>query len=134
MNNNMNQIESLLTSLFHNKTITNNSNSNSDSFSIITSKQSSSSSSLTSILTNFGLTDKQAKVYLALLELSSALPSTISRKSGLKRPTVYVILEQLQEKGLVGHLKKGNSLFFTAVDPKALVEDQKRKVNLKRKP
>lgn len=86
--------------------------------------------SLTSVLTNFGLTEKQAKVYLALLELSRALPSTISRKSGLKRPTVYVILEQLQEKGLVGHLKKGNSLYFTAVDPQALVEDQKRKLQI----
>lgn len=85
---------------------------------------------LTSILTSFGLTEKQANVYLALLELSRALPSTIARKSGLKRPTVYVILEQLQEKGLVGHLKRGKSLYFTPIDPQALVEDQKRKLQV----
>ncbi len=85
---------------------------------------------LAAILTNFGLSEKQAKVYLALLELTRALPSTIARKSGLKRPTVYVILEQLQERGLVGRLKKGASLYFTAIDPQALVEDQKRRLQI----
>jgi len=86
--------------------------------------------SLVSVLTTFGLTEKQAKVYLTLLELSRALPSTISRKSGIKRPTVYVILEQLQEMGLAGHLKKGKNLYFTAVDPQALVEDQERRLQV----
>ncbi len=79
---------------------------------------------LTQILQNTGLSEKEAKIYLSLLELQEALPSTIARKANVKRPTTYVILEQLQSKGLVGHIKKGKFLYFRAQNPHSLIEDQ----------
>jgi len=65
---------------------------------------------LTNILKRIGLNEKEAKVYLTLLEVNESLPSSISRQSGVKRPTTYVILGQLQKKGLVSHVKKGKML------------------------
>jgi HTH-type transcriptional regulator, sugar sensing transcriptional regulator len=80
---------------------------------------------LLQILQNIGLSEKEAMIYLELLELHEALPSAISRKADTKRSTTYLILEQLQKKGLVSHVKKSGHLYFRALDPKAFL-DQKR--------
>lgn len=82
---------------------------------------------LISVLEQSGLSEKEAKVYLALLELKEALPSTISRKTGVKRPTTYVILETLTSKGIVSKVEKKQLTFFQALDPRLLVEDQHTK-------
>ncbi len=74
-----------------------------------------------------GLTDKEAKIYLSLLELKEALPSTVARKTGVKRPTAYVILDNLIKKGLASHVKKKKLTYFQALNPRLLVEDQFRK-------
>ncbi len=79
---------------------------------------------LRTTLTRIGLTDKEATIYLALLELQEALPSVISRKSGIKRPTTYVVLEQLEKRGLASHVKKRNNLYYRALNPYALLDDQ----------
>lgn len=81
------------------------------------------------IMTGIGLSEKEAKAYLVLLELKEALPSTIARKAGLKRPTTYVVLEQLQKQGLVSYSKRGRSTYYQAVNPHALVEQQYKKYN-----
>ena len=85
--------------------------------------------SLHSILIENGLSDKQALVYLTLLELNEALPSVLAKKSGLKRPTVYVILDQLIEVGLVSHTKRKNSTYYSPIDPKSFFEDRQRKLD-----
>lgn len=53
-------------------------------------------------LTAFGLSDKEAKIYLALLELGTAKVSEAAKHSGINRATTYVVLENLKKKGLVG--------------------------------
>ncbi|MBI2639202.1 hypothetical protein HYW83_06485 [Candidatus Peregrinibacteria bacterium] len=82
---------------------------------------------LAKILQNTGLAEKEAKIYLALLELHESLPSSIARRARVKRPTTYVILEQLQRRGLVSYIKKGKLLYFQALDPHAFLEDQNNK-------
>ena len=77
---------------------------------------------LNKILQHIGLSDKEAKIYLTLLEFKEALPSTISRRSGVKRPTTYVVLDQLQKQGLVSHVKKGKLEYFQPVNPHSLLE------------
>lgn len=79
---------------------------------------------LVTVLEQNGLSEKEAKVYLSLLELKEALPSTISRKTGVKRPTTYVILDTLAAKGLASHVDKKGQRYFQALDPRTLVEDQ----------
>lgn len=82
---------------------------------------------LNKILQHIGLSNKEAKIYLALLELKEALPSVISRRSGVKRPTTYVVLDQLQKQGLVSHVKKGKLEYFQPVNPHSLLEKEYNK-------
>jgi sugar-specific transcriptional regulator TrmB len=53
------------------------------------------------ILTDLGLTLKQARVYMALVESGSLKISTISKVSKVARPDVYRTLSKLQQLGLV---------------------------------
>ncbi len=48
-----------------------------------------------------GLTQKEALVYYALLLLKKGTALSIAKASGLKRPTVYLVLESLVKKKLV---------------------------------
>ena len=54
-------------------------------------------------LVNFGLSEKEAKVYLACLEIGDASANEISLKSDLPRTLVYDILERLIDSGLVSY-------------------------------
>lgn len=79
------------------------------------------------ILEGIGLSEKQSKVYLALIELHESLPSTIAKKAAIKRPTAYVILEELQKMGLVSHIKKDHRLLFRAISPSFLLNTTYKK-------
>lgn len=78
-------------------------------------------------LHKIGFSEKEATVYLTLLELNEALPSTISRLTGVKRSTAYLVLEQLQKKGLATNIKKSGHIYFQACKPEFLIETQKKK-------
>jgi sugar-specific transcriptional regulator TrmB len=85
-------------------------------------------SMLEKYLEEIGLSDKEAALYLALLGFESATPSELSEKTGIKRTTVYVVLETLQKKGLVSEVPKGKISSFQAEPPERLetyVEQQR---------
>lgn len=69
-----------------------------------------------------GLDEKQAKIYLACLELGKAKAPTIARKAEIKRTTTYGILDELVGMGLVSVIIKGKSRLFKAEDPQVIVE------------
>ena len=50
-------------------------------------------------LRTLGLSEKESKIYLVLLQLGPSTPYKLSKRSGLKRPTAYVIADELVEKG-----------------------------------
>ena len=52
-----------------------------------------------------GFSEKEAKVYLALLELGEGNIAKITQKSGIKRATVYLEIEALKSKGYVSLVK-----------------------------
>jgi hypothetical protein len=52
-------------------------------------------------LIDFGLSDKEAKVYLALLELEVATANEVAKKSEINRSSTYVVLDSLKKQGLV---------------------------------
>jgi sugar-specific transcriptional regulator TrmB len=54
--------------------------------------------SLLITLQEYGLSEKEAKVYLTILELGTNIASTIARRSEIKRVTVYTILDDLKKK------------------------------------
>ena len=73
--------------------------------------------STATIFKEVGLTDKEAAVYLALLELGVASVLRIASKAGVKRPTAYITLAALREKGFVEVIPKGTTTLYQAVDP-----------------
>lgn len=80
-------------------------------------------------LQNIGLSEKESKIYLELLTLKEALPGVIAKRAGVKRPTAYLVLDQLLKKGLVSQVKKGRYFYFQPVNPHSLVEDQYKRFN-----
>ncbi len=86
-------------------------------------------------LEQFGLSEKEAMVYLAALELGSDTVQQISKKAKLKRPTTYVIINSLIEKGLISSYYEGKKQYFVAENPERLskfLESQKRKLEEKK--
>ena len=51
-------------------------------------------------LQQFGLSEKEARVYAALQQLGTAPASEIAQKSGINRSTAYVVLDALSKRGL----------------------------------
>jgi HTH-type transcriptional regulator, sugar sensing transcriptional regulator len=72
---------------------------------------------LASQLKSLGLSDKEAKVYLAMLELGPATVMDISTKAGINRPTTYVEIDSLRKRGLAAAHKKGSKRLFGAESP-----------------
>ena len=86
-------------------------------------------------LKKFGLNEKEAKIYLASLELGYATVQQIANQAEINRATTYVILESLIKKGLATHLTKGKKRYFTAEPPERLnhfLNDQLIKIKRKR--
>ncbi len=71
-------------------------------------------------LKNIGLSENEAKVYLAMLELGPATMLEISAKAGINRPTAYVQVEALKKLGLVSAQTKGKKKLFMAESPDQL--------------
>jgi sugar-specific transcriptional regulator TrmB len=80
-------------------------------------------------LTNLGINEKQAKVYLASLELGSATVRELSEKSGVKRTSIYNFLEDLKQKGLITEIKEKDKILLIAEDPHIVVERAKKQMN-----
>jgi len=60
-----------------------------------------------------GFSDKKAIVYLTLLESGEAQVTYLARKCGLKRTTVYNILPELKDEGLIKTTKQsGRTLYY----------------------
>lgn len=80
--------------------------------------------SLVAHLRNIGLEDKEARVYLAMLELGPSTVLEIAAKAEVTRPTAYVIIETLKKKGLVSTQTRGKKQIFMGESPEQI------KVNL----
>ena len=81
-------------------------------------------------LTKSGLDEKEAKVYLALLDLGSEKVHAIAKKAEIKRPTAYVILEQLYAKNFVIKTYHNKKAFYSAEKPDILLRSLKEKQDL----
>jgi len=78
-------------------------------------------------LTNLGLTDGEAKVYLALLKLGSSTVGPIVKESKIAYSNIYEVLERLIQKGLASFIIKQKTKYFQATEPYRLEEYLKNK-------
>jgi sugar-specific transcriptional regulator TrmB len=72
-------------------------------------------------LQSLGLSEKEAKTYLAALELGATSVMEISKKASLKRPTTYYAIGELIKKGLISTFEKGKKTYFVAESPERLI-------------
>lgn len=79
-------------------------------------------------LKDLGFTDKESQVYVALLSMGQGSAYAIARHSGLKKPTTYVILEQLIEKGAVQLLPKARKRIYIPFNPADLFRRARERV------
>ena len=75
---------------------------------------------LLSILKSIGLSENQAKVYLAGLELGPTSILELARVSGVKRTTIYSVMEELLDHDYFTTLKKEGKKQYLAIDPDSL--------------
>jgi len=85
---------------------------------------------LQQVLEEFGLTERQAKVYLAALELGEGSVSEIAAKAQVERTGTYYVLESLKLKGLVSRFQKINKNKYLAADPKEILNLSKKRQQL----
>jgi sugar-specific transcriptional regulator TrmB len=80
-------------------------------------------------LQKIGLSENEAKVYLAGLELGPSTAQMIAAKATVSRPTTYIMIESLIKRGLMSSFQKGKKRFFVSGKPAQLLyilEQQKR--------
>jgi sugar-specific transcriptional regulator TrmB len=75
-------------------------------------------------LQRIGLTEYEAKAYLALLNTHLSTATKVSEKSGVPRTKIYTVLEALKQKGWV-RVYSGVPLLFKAVEPMRVFEKAK---------
>ena len=83
-------------------------------------------------LKEFGLNEKEIKIYLALLEIGISKVNQISEKADIMRETTYGVLKSLAEKGLVSNVIKSGIRYYSAAEPEKLIQilkDKERKIN-----
>lgn len=84
------------------------------------------------VLQNFGLTEKETKIYLANLELGPSTVTDIAKHAGVQRTTAYTIIQNLAEQKLLKEDLSTKTQRYTAEDPeKLLLESQERFTALK---
>ena len=82
------------------------------------------------ILRELGFSERETKVYVALLETGLTTVGPITSKSKLQSAKVYETLNKLIDKGLVSFIIKSKTKYFQASEPKEilnLIEDRKRR-------
>ena len=78
-------------------------------------------SEIETALEPWGLSVKEVKIYLALLELGEVTTVRLSERTGINRTTLYDILDALIKKGVAGSTVKENVNYFYAAKPEVLI-------------
>lgn len=77
---------------------------------------------LAQIESNLGFSEKKATIFLALLQLGETNVIEIASAAKLKRTTVYNILPELIEEGLVAATKVGKHKRYFVTDPEIIIK------------
>ena len=78
-------------------------------------------------LEKYGLSHNEAKVYLTLLNLGSAMAGKIAKEAMMDRTSCYDALKKLVKRGLVVYALEANRKLFKTISPDRLVGILKEK-------
>ncbi len=83
----------------------------------------------TDSLQQLGLSENEASVYVALLGLGRASVQDIASEAGIKRPTTYLVLDELRKKGFVLKEPHTKRSLYTAKDPEEAIQERLLEIN-----
>lgn len=76
-----------------------------------------------------GLNEKESRIYIALLQAGRTSAYAIAKRADVKKPTTYVILGQLIEKGLVVEIPREQKQLFAAKSPEEFFTHARNRLN-----
>jgi sugar-specific transcriptional regulator TrmB len=79
------------------------------------------------VLERYGLSKNEARVYLTLLRLGSAMAGKIAKEAMMDRTSCYDSLKRLLKKGFISYALEANRRLFKSEDPTKLLEALKEK-------
>ena len=79
-------------------------------------------------LIQLGFNEKEAKVYLALLEYGTQPASVIAKKTGFPKATVLFLFDNLFKKAYIKRSQKGRIFYFYA-DPEDLKKEKSKQIS-----
>lgn len=77
-------------------------------------------------LKSLGLSDKHSRIYLVALENGECSVTFLAQKSGVKRTTVYEIIEDLVDDGFLFETQVGKKTLYGAVTPRQILKLKRR--------
>lgn len=80
-------------------------------------------------LKSLNLSEKEARVYIALLKLGTASAYKIAQNAGIKKPTTYVIMGELMQKGLVLKMPGQKAQMFSAKHPEEFFAEIQERID-----
>lgn len=80
------------------------------------------------LLKSLNLSEAQASVYLAALELGQATMQALAKKSGVKRTSIYNFIEEMKDRQLIVETRKKKRNMYSAVAPGNLLEIEKTRL------
>ncbi len=81
-------------------------------------------------LCQYGLTEKESKVYIALLQLGKATAGTVARFCDEKRSTVYAVLGALHSKWYVEEMQTKAAAQYISKPPQEILQKAKEKIDI----
>ncbi len=80
-------------------------------------------------LADIGLNEKQEEVYRTLIKNGEMTISDLARKLGIKRPTLYLAIDELITYGLISDKKQNRKRMLSAIHPRRLMQIAKLKIS-----
>ncbi len=78
----------------------------------------------------YGLSDKEADIYLSCLKLGESTANDLSVSTGVRRSTTYEILESLKKKGFISSFAKDKKTYFKSAPPDSFLNELEIKKSL----
>ncbi len=84
-------------------------------------------------LKKLGFSEKEALVYTKALELNSFSVASMATLTSIKRPTCYLIIDNLIQKGLITVMPRGRKSLYCAESPERIIKNMEKQVELAKK-
>ena len=85
-------------------------------------------------LIEYGLTEKEAEIYLLCLKTGDATANRIAELANIPRSTTYDLLEKLKHNGLITTRIVKHKTLFTSSDPELLIKNLENKKQIVSEP